>query len=192
MKKKIKIGVDFDGVVAYNPFRIIRAPIALVKRNVFGIKKLKFFVPQTPLERFIWTVVHESSFFPAIGVERLKELSKRDDVELHLITARFAFLEQNLFTWLTRHALKDIFTGIHINHENRQPHVHKEDLVNSLKLDYFIEDNLDIVTHLVSRTPTRVLWIYNILDRLTPYVYKYPYLEKALEEIMRQHNRTGH
>ena len=51
-------------------------------------------------------------------------------------------------------------------------------------LDYFIEDNLDIVNYLSTRTKIRVMWIYNILDRNNPYIYKYPYLKKALEAII--------
>ena len=58
-----------------------------------------------------------------------------------------------------------------------------KELYKRKKFDYFIEDNLDIVTHVAPVSKTKVLWIYNILDRRNPYTLKYPYLKKALEQI---------
>ena len=73
-RKIVKIGLDFDGVVAYNPFRIIRAPVKWFKRKFLRIEKTSFFVPKYWWHRWLWVIVHKSSLFPAIGVERLKEL----------------------------------------------------------------------------------------------------------------------
>jgi len=87
-KKILRIGVDFDGVVAYNPFRLVRSPVAYIKKNVLGIKKLKFFVPKNWWQKIIWTIIHESSVLPANGVSLLKESAKNNSVELFLITAR--------------------------------------------------------------------------------------------------------
>src|SRR4030042_5510363 len=108
-QKTIRIGLDVDGVVAYNPFRIVRAPVTYIKRNVLGIRKLKFYIPKTAAERFVWTVIHESSMFPAIGCTTLKELSRRDDLEFHLVTARFHFLQNSVNCWLRRYGLTEVF-----------------------------------------------------------------------------------
>jgi hypothetical protein len=70
-----------------------------------------------------------------------------------------------------------------MNVHDKQPHIHKLETIEELDLDYFIEDNWDIVNHLRGRSKTRVLWIYNIIDRNIDYPYKYPYLRKALEHI---------
>ena len=59
-------------------------------------------------------------------------------------------------------------------------------MVNKHKLAIFIEDNLDIVKHLHGRSKTKIYWIYNIVDRHYPHPYKFPYLERALEKIMKQ------
>ena len=40
--KKIIVGLDFDGVVAYNPARLARLPIAVIKRYILGIDKVSF------------------------------------------------------------------------------------------------------------------------------------------------------
>jgi hypothetical protein len=183
-KTKItRIGLDFDGVVAYNPFRIIRAPVTYIKKKCFGVKQLHFYVPQSPVEQFIWMMVHESSLFPAIGAGRLKQLSRRGDVEFHLVTARFHFLQKSVDRWLDRFGLTKVFTGVHLNVRDLQPHVHKQEMINKLKLDYFVEDNWDIVTYLSGKTKAKVYWIYNITDRNYPYPDKFPYLDKALSAI---------
>ncbi len=186
--KKIKIGLDFDGVVAYNPFRVIRAPVAYVKREIFGIKKLKFFVPEKKWERIFWIIAHESSVFPAYGASTLRTLAHRGDIEFHLITARYSFLNDSLYRWLDRYHLRDVFTSITTNIHDEQPHEYKLAAVKRLGLDYFVEDNFDIVSHLSSKVTTTVYWIYNITDHFTPYPHKVPYLGKALEGIMSEIN----
>jgi hypothetical protein len=183
--KKIKIGLDFDGVVAYNPFRIIRAPVAYIKTQLLGVKELKFFVPQSKWERIFWIIAHESSMFPARGCKMLKSLSGDPDLEFHLVTARFHFLDQSLNRWLNRFKLTHIFKSINLNVEDKQPHIHKLDVIKKLDLDYFVEDNWDIVNYLNGKTKAKICWIYNIGDWGKEYKYKFPYLEKALVQIMK-------
>jgi uncharacterized HAD superfamily protein len=182
-QKKIRIGLDFDGVVAYNPMRVLRSLVAFVKYYIFGIKKLRFFVPKNRWVRFFWIIIHESSFFPANGVSLLRVLAKRDDIELYLITARFSFLQQSLYHWLNRYHMRGLFQSIHMNIHNEQPHIHKLQTIQQLHLDYFIEDNLDIVRYLQGKTKTNIYWIFNIGDYRVSYSHKYSNLRKALEAI---------
>ena len=183
-KKPITIGIDFDGVLAYNPFRVIRAPVTAIKRNILGEKKTHFYIPQTRPEKILWTILHESSILPAQGVELLKQLIEEKRVEAHLVTARYSFLQANLHSWLDNHELKEYFETITINTHDEQPHLYKSKIVTKEKFDYFIEDNLDIVKHFEkNKTQTSVLWIYNLLDKHYPYKLKFPNLEKALEHI---------
>jgi hypothetical protein len=184
MKKKIlRIGLDFDGVVAYNPARIIRAPVTYVKRKLIGERKLRFYIPKSPFERFVWAVLHESSVFPALGASRLRKMSTLPGVEFYLISARFGYLQPNLYRFLRFFGMFDIFTAIRINVLDRQPHLHKHETIRELGLDYFIEDNWDIVEYLNGKMKTRIMWIYNIADRNIAYPDKYPYLDKALRVI---------
>jgi len=184
MKSKIiKVGIDFDGVLAYNPFRVVRAPVTYVKRSFLGMKKTKFYIPKTDIERWIWTVLHESSVFPAKGTGLLKDLVKDGHIEAHLVTARYSFLQQHLEKWLTKHNMRDVFTSITLNTRDEQPHKYKARIIGKQKFDYFIEDNYDIVSEIHGKNNTKVLWIYNILDRWYDYPHKYPYLEKALQAI---------
>lgn len=184
MKQKLNIGIDFDGVVAYNPFRIIRSPWAYFKRNILGIRKLTFFYPQSNWQRFIWRIVHDSSFFPSRGIDLLEDLVVTDTIELHLVTGRYHFLDDHLQHWLTKHHLTKLFKTININTHDDQPHLFKERMIGKYKFDVFIEDNWDIVEYLHKKIErTKVYWIYNLVDRHRIYPYKYPYLEKALKAL---------
>lgn len=183
-KKPIRVGFDFDGVIAYNPARIIRAPVAYVKRRFFGIKKLSFFYPTSAWQRLFWILVHDSSVFPAKGIDLFRKAVATGEIEAHLITARYSFLDDHLDKWLTKYDLKSYFKSININQKDQQPHIFKAEMVQKLALEYFIEDNLDIVEYVQPRVRTNILWIYNILDRNHPYPHKFPYLQKALEAVL--------
>lgn len=187
MKKKIRIGLDFDGVVAYNPFRVIRSPWAFFKRNFLGVKKLTFYYPDNKFKRFIWKIMHDSSMFPAKGTNLLNKLKTDKEYELHLVTGRYSFLDGHLNSWLDKYNLKKYFKTINLNRFDEQPHLFKEKMIKKFSLEIFVEDNWDIVEYLSQKKDLNceIYWIYNLLDRFRPYPNKFPYLEKALEEIIK-------
>lgn len=192
MKKKIVVGLDFDGVVVYNPFRLVRSLISFLKHDVLGIKKLKFWYPQKRWQQIFWIIAHESSIFPAKGVDLLEDLIREGKIEAHLITARYSFLDDHLYNWLNRYKLTHLFKTVTLNKHDEQPHLFKKNLIEKLRLDFFIEDNWDIVKYLSRKWEAgsgkcRIYWIYNILDHFVEYPHKFPYLEKALEEIIKKY-----
>jgi len=183
--KKIIVGLDFDGVVAYNPARLARFPISFVKKRILGIQNVSFFVPKTPWQRSLWALGHETSVFPAKGASLLRRLTHEGTIEAHLVTARFGFLEEHLLRFLDRWNLRDAFTTITLNTREEQPHEYKARIVGEKKFDYYVEDNWDIVSYInATKAKTHVHWIYNLFDRGREYGYKYPYLEKSLERIV--------
>lgn len=182
MSKVVRIGLDFDGVVVYDPVRIIRAPVKWFKKRVLKKSKLSFFVPKNEWQKWLWKVVFSSSILPARGIKLLKQMSENSCIELYLITGRFDFLESHLEKWLVKYGLDKVFESVMVN-RNEQPHLFKERVINELNLDYFVEDNLDVVLYLKKKVKAKIFWIYNILDRNKNFPNKFPYLEKALEEI---------
>lgn len=186
--RPLRIGFDFDGVIAYNPVRIVRPLISTFKRSVLGVKKLTFFYPRTPLQRFLWILAHESSIFPSHGSGLFKTLVREGYIEAHLVTARFSFLDNHLKKWLKLYGLDTSFATVTINQKDEQPHLFKEKTVVKNNFDYFIDDNLDIVLHLdkmrrEGKFGTEIHWVYNILDRNKPYPHKHPDLKNFLESI---------
>jgi hypothetical protein len=183
-KKVIKIGLDFDGVLAYNPLRVARGPVTEFKKLFLRRTQKQFIIPRNPIAKYLWTLAHESSLFPGINPNKLLEFSKIRNVELYLVTARYSFLDRNLNKWLKKQNLGHIFKEIKINLKDEQPHIFKERELNKLKLDYFIEDNWDIVEHLtLNKNDVKVLWITNLLDRLRKYEYKFDSLQSSLTWI---------
>jgi hypothetical protein len=150
-KSKLKIGFDFDGVLVYNPLRVGRLPVSWVKRKLFKPKKLKFWHPKKPYEKAFWKLAHKTSIFPAVGYKRLLTMLKKSQIKGYVITGRFSFLKDDFEGWLEKYDPEKLFAGYFLNEKNEQPHLFKERMIRELKLDYFVEDNWDIVKYLSER-----------------------------------------
>jgi hypothetical protein len=184
--KKIQVGIDFDGVLAYNPLRIFRLPVSLLKGYIVPKKQSEFYIPKSGLMRFAFWVPHQMSIFPSIGASLLRESMERGDIQAHLVSGRYGYLHTGLIQWLKWQKMYHLFASVNANARDEQPHIYKERMIRDLHLDYFIEDNLNIVQHLESRSRAKVMWIYNVFDRNYDYPHKYPYLKKALEAILEE------
>lgn len=193
MKSTIpRVGFDLDGVILYNPARIIRPFIATFKRLVLKKKKIKFYVPQGRQEQQLFRLFHKSSIFIAPGLNDVRHLVNENKIEAYLITARFDFLKADTQAWLSRIKADTIFKNWYWNANNEQPHLFKTRKCQELKLDVFIEDNWDIVNYSASlrqkkQLKTTLYWIYNLFDRQLDYPYKFPYLKKAVEYLISQY-----
>ncbi len=163
--RKIRIGFDFDGVVFYNPTRIIRPMIYFVKRYLFGIKKTRFYIPRHPLTQKLAAFLHKTSYGPNKGFEKFLALISDPRYEVYIITARLSFMKDDIQELLRTYDLKKLKRIIQ-NHADHQPHLYKEALLKKLELDYFVEDNWDIVEHLAKKTGTKVIWMSNLIDNI--------------------------
>ncbi|MFA6005959.1 MAG: hypothetical protein WC775_05775 [Patescibacteria group bacterium] len=165
VKRKIRVGFDFDGVLFYNPARVIRPFIYFFKRHVLGIKKTKFYVPKNGFSQTIAALLHKSSLMPNKGFDDFLRLVNHPDYEVYIITARLSFLKNDLDKLLKKFDVTNIKKIIQ-NIGDEQPHTFKERLIKELKLDYYVEDNWDIVKHLTEKTNATVIWIHNLVDLL--------------------------
>ena len=184
ISRPLRVGFDLDGVILYNPARIIRPIVTGVKRLIMKKRKTSFYIPNTPFEKFIWYLLHKSSLFVSPGYSEIKKLVKNNSIEAYLITSRYSFLKKDFESWKKKLSAETVFVQCFMNEHNEQPHKFKEKMVQSLKLDVFIEDNWDIVEHLSKKCPdTRILWIYNIFDRGVTYPYRFNLLNKAVKAL---------
>lgn len=182
----VKIGFDLDGVILYNPVRIGRPLVTGFKRLILKKTKTNFTIPHTPLQKKVWTLLHKTSFIVAPGFTDLKQLVAEEKIEAYLITARFDFLKPDLDRWLQKINADQIFKAVYFNQKNEQPHLYKQKTIKKLNLDYFIEDNWDIVKNLAvdpTLKQTKIYWIYNLFDRRIPYPLKFPTLKQALSQF---------
>lgn len=181
--KKLRVGFDLDGVLLYNPARIVRMPVTRFKHYFFPKREKVFYVPSTEGEKILWRIFHWSSLFVAPGLSDVKELEKKGLIEPYIITARYDFLKNDVQRWLKFMNANSFFKGAYMNQNNLQPHAFKEQMVHKLDLDIFIEDNWDVVEHLTKKTNVKAYWIYNIFDRNIPHAYKFPSLQMAVDEL---------
>jgi len=182
-KRKVKIGFDLDGVILYNPirtFRFLSKSLKFIKPIIFKQKKEPFYVPKTRLEKFLWFLLHKSSLWIAPGYYDLKRLTEKNLVEAYLVSGRYGCLSNDFHRWSKIFKNDKVFKKIYYNEKSVQPNIYKQSLIDQLKLDYFIEDNWDIIEKINSKTKTKIIWISNLVDFHIDYPYKFLSLKKAV------------
>ncbi len=181
----LKIGFDLDGVLLYNPARVVRPFISLLKKKkIFKREELEFYVPEPGIQELFWELLHKSSLCLAPGFNIIKQLKQQGLIEPYLITGRFNHLKKDFEKWQHRMNAEKLFVNCYMNSQDEQPHQFKEKLINQLDLDIFIEDNWDIVRYLNhDHVKADVLWITNLVDRRFDYQHKYLTLKQALTAI---------
>lgn len=180
----LRVGFDMDGVLLYNPGRIVRPFVSCVKQAFLHKKKLTFYYPKTNPEKLFWGLAHKSSIFNAPGLHEITKLVKEGKIEAYLITARYNFLGSTVQQWVKKNKLEKTFASVFYNSKDEQPHEFKERMIKKLHLDVYVEDNFDVVNHLAQTTPAEILWIYNIFDKKTAFPKKFPHLKHAVEYIL--------
>jgi hypothetical protein len=185
-KKPLKVGFDLDGVILYNPVRVLRPFSAFTSKLLFHKKKTSFYIPRSPLMKFAWYILHKTSFVPARGLKELKKLVDENKIEAHLITARYSSLTHDFENWMKSIHAVDIFASHRHNVDNEQPHEFKKNTIEKLGLDVFVEDNWDIVKELKNNSKsktTKIFWITNFLDRHIPHENKFNNLRGAVKRL---------
>jgi hypothetical protein len=184
-KQKIKIGFDMDGVILENPSRVFRSLISRSKKaHLFPRKELEFFHPTSKLGKFLWLLVHKSSFRLADGFTNLEKLASQGNLEIYIVSARFACLQSDTAKWRKIINRNNIFKAIYFNDHDEQPHFFKERMVRQLDLDYFVEDNWDVVNYLSSQQKkTQIWWLSNFLDQTINYPHKFFAFKEVVSKI---------
>ncbi len=183
-KQPLRVGLDLDGVLLYNPARIARPIIVLFKKIFFPKEKYTFHYPADKLQQTVWLFLHRTSIWPAGGLNDIKKLIVNKNIEVYIISARYEFLKSDFKSWQKKIDPDNLFTGWFYNDTNEQPHFFKEKMIKKLKIDVFVEDNWDIVKYLTAqKLAAKIFWIYNIFDRNIRYPNKFPTLKKALAKL---------
>lgn len=194
-KTPLKVGFDFDGVIMYNPARVVRPIVTFFKRKkiIMVRKELEFFIPKTRFQKAFFWLLHQSSLFPAINLDEIKALVDAGEIEAYVITGRYSFLKSDFERWLRRINAASIFKGVYSNELDEQPYLFKARKIEELKLDVFIEDNWDIVNYLhrkfwtkATKHKVQILWIYNLFDRNIHFAQRFTGLKEALKFLKQE------
>lgn len=184
----IKIAFDMDGVLLENPSRVLRSLISKSKKaHLLPRKELEFYHPNSAIERWLWLLVHKTSFRLAPGFADLEHLFQTGKIELYVVSARFSCLQSDTKRWVKVLNRRGIFTKLYFNDQDEQPHFFKERMIKELQLDYFVEDNWDIVRHVsTSQEKAKVWWLSNVLDQHIAYPYKFFSFEAVVAALKAQ------
>ena len=160
------IGFDFDKVFKDYPPLIPYGFIDfLYKGAVFPRKtkestlKLHYRFPGT-IEQKIRILSHFPIFRHPLktNISELKKISEENKNKTYLVSSRFSFLRQRTETILTRYKLNKYFHGIYFNYENKQPHIFKEETIRKLKIDIYVDDDLDLSLFLAKKLPKLIIY----------------------------------
>ncbi len=186
----LRIGFDLDGVILYNPARIVRPIFAWIRQFTIKKKKINFYIPKSSLEKLFWFLVHKSSLFPAYGYRELTTLIKEKKIEAYIITGRYESLEKDFKKWCKKIEAEKYFKACLSNKLNLQPQEFKRKMIKELSLDIFVEDNWDIIQLIENgnnfNKNLKLFWISNLLDRNILYKYKFNNLKEVADYIKTQ------
>lgn len=185
-QKPLRVGFDLDGVILYNPVRVLRPLTSLLSKTFLHKKEGSFYIPKSPIEQQLWRLLHKTSFIPSRGLNDLKRLVDEKKIEAYIVTGRYQTLKKDFEKWIKQIEADKHFKGYFFNASNQQPHEFKSSMIKKLGLDMFVEDNWDIVRQLHlngSHKNTKVLWISNLLDSYIKHPHKFPNLKMAIKYI---------
>ncbi len=162
------IGFDFDKVfIDYPPFIPYSFIDYLYKGSlVFRKNRTKNVVlhyrSPGPFEQKIRILSHYPIFRNVIknNVTSLKKISEMKNCKTYLVSSRFGFLKERTENIMDKYHLKKYFDGIYFNFENQQPHIFKEKTIKKLKIDIYIDDDLDLALYLAKKNPAlKIFWL---------------------------------
>lgn len=162
MKKQkiIRIGFDLDGVIAKHPMRGLWVWSRKLKEKI--LKRTRspvYYYPTSIIERLAWKFINRRRL-PFDDLDKLfSSLFKKKEIKYYLVTSRFKFLDKLTKDWLKKHGLNSYFEKIIINSNDISPYIFKADAINNLKLNFFIDDDLDVINYIKKKTQTRLFWI---------------------------------
>lgn len=159
----MKIGFDFDKVFVNFPPLVPDVLIDyLYKNHKKNTRKKSIYRFPGKIEQQIRIASHLPFLRRPINqnIEILKHLSKKSDVQMYLVSSRFSFLEQRTEKLLENYGLKQYFKGLYFNFNDGQPHEFKYEKIRALKLDYYVDDDLDLLKYLLSKKmKTKLFWL---------------------------------
>ena len=84
----------------------------------------------------------------------------QSDNRLVLISSRYSFLKHATEKLVKKYKLDKLFAELYFNYENKQPHVFKSEMINRLKLDAYIDDDLPLLKYVAGRNnKVKLYWL---------------------------------
>lgn len=166
----MRIGFDFDKVfinyppmIPYFLIDFLYKGTSVFKKKITNNNSLHYRFPGL-LEQRVRILSHYPIFRHPIvnNLLALQKISKDKTIKTYLISSRFSFLKKRTDIVVRKHLLDEQFDGIYFNFDNKQPHLFKEETIKKLKIDTYIDDDLQLCLYLAKKMPKiKIFWVKN-------------------------------
>ncbi|MDO8620950.1 MAG: hypothetical protein Q7R31_01580 [Candidatus Levybacteria bacterium] len=158
----MNIGFDLDKIfIDYPPFVPDGLIDRLYKKRANG--ELSYRIPSR-VEQIIRLISHYSLFRPSIkkNIEIIKKLHRKNTNKYYLISGRFGFLKNRTDEVIKKYKFDKIFNGLYFNFANNQPHLFKQKIIIKLKINLYVDDDLQLLQYLSVKNPkVKFFWLNN-------------------------------
>lgn len=157
----MRIGFDLDRVfIDHPPFISDMVIDRLYKKH--HEPELTYRIPSR-LEQFLRRLTHYPIFRKILkeNLHFLKNLARRRKDTYYLISGRFDFLKTATQKIIEKHHFDKLFTGMYFNFDNQQPHRFKNNIIKKLKLNKYVDDDLDLLKYLAKHNPRTIFYWLN-------------------------------
>jgi len=155
----MNIGFDLDRVfINYPPLFPTKLIDKLYKSR--DDEDLSYRIPALP-EQLVRKATHLPFMRSVIkdNMEFLKRISKNEN-KLFLISSRYKFLQKETNRLIKKYNLDKFFDSMYFNYENIQPHHFKDQVLKTLNLDIYIDDDLSLLKHVAkNNNKTKFYWL---------------------------------
>lgn len=150
-----KIFIDFPPLV---PDKLINS---LYKNKSNGT--LSYRIPSKP-EQIFRLITHHPILRPPIteNIEFIKAVTQKSKDKHYLISSRFHFLKGKTEEIIKKYQFNKIFDEMFFNFENKQPHLFKNGVINKLKINRYVDDDIFLIKFLALNNPKTIFyWLNN-------------------------------
>lgn len=150
------IAFDFDGVFVKYP--LFLPPF--LRQFIYREKKSLSERFPTFIEQKLRIFSHILLFRKPIQKNINSVRNNNRKSEMYLISGRYQFLNQKTNIWLKAHHLEKIFKRVFINSQNEQPFLFKDKKIRELRVERFVDDDIDLIEFLAKKHPDTIFfWI---------------------------------
>lgn len=156
----MNIGFDLDKVFIDYPFFVSSKIIDLFYKGRSN-GSLKYRIPGR-LEQILRIISHHPLLRQPISenIEFMKKLARERNHSYYLISSRFGFLKKTTENLVKKHGIDKMFRSLHFNFVNDQPHLFKNQLIQKLKIDQYVDDDLSLLNFLAEKNlKTKFFWL---------------------------------
>lgn len=156
----MNIGFDLDKIFINFPPLVPSGIIDFLYKDKSD-RELKYRIPSR-IEQIVRIFSHYPIFRPPIvnNMNYLKDLVLTNKNKYYLVSSRFSFLKEKTDNLIKLYCLDKLFNGMYFNYNNQQPHQFKDEIIKKLKLDIFVDDDLQLLEYLTNKNPkTKFFWL---------------------------------